>query len=530
MRSLLKRVVMSSWRSMLNSAAAALVLICPALVFSAEKDSVQVKPEQAGKTLKDVSGEISGLVTFEVEKDRLKLVEQKWKDRLEAFGSHLKIVGCSKGLNSISWHLSGHHLRGTFSRRGEKIGINIREQGQTGRSLEIQKGPGSLLRISLFGPDGYLALLDQEAFGRVSFVRINLKDKNVLAVCEESYGALCRRHRKKLKAQSVRDELGKLGLALPDVEGAFPAAQEPEGEFPRPLIDKGPFQTYAQHIGNVLRITLDKENLAFDWDFFNSLYKDIGKQELKKRITAELKRRRTSDRSVKRRVKRLLEAPNIVHEFRKLMEASQTRSGSHSTVYRNFRFDMRGRDLHLQFRGSQGKLYARFIERKRPFREAEITDSGTGMLRVVVFAPDGFTCILQRPEGTCALAQVLQGRAFTSCEPTFIAAYRKHRRHIDACIFPHIRQTGTVLFPAVTSPEVIEAVSNRLSMLNQEKPKHPDDQAKPESRKQIEIARLITSLKLLSDVDYLIDIIGSAPERTRAVIADRLRKLTEKKQ
>ncbi len=353
----------------------------------------------------------------------------------------------------------------------------------------------------------------------------------------------------------------------------------------KPGFETGCFQKVSDRIGGLLKLNWKDENLRLDNEHWNKDLAGKSRSEVQKMLMAEMQKykHRTSRQWQADLARRTAGYPPPEIAFMRVRIAAGhlTRAGSGS--------GQSGRKNSFATRKLKGKLHyacgpfkVMLEEIHPPHRTIDFRDDGGGVFDLVLFNKSGKLSLMikQGVKGEFHVKHVAGGNVFTGEEKSFKTFYARHRRYVDERMFPLLKHVGIGTPLTLCSAEVKKATLARLrnlptpektaqgqkliEQLNDNSYKKRQEASKalaadfesyrsliartimqsstpPETAsrlktivksnpKQNQIDEFVTTQELVSNVDYLIDlIVGKASESDRAVVAKALQRLTKQK-
>ena len=264
--------------------------------------------------------------------------------------------------------------------------------------------------------------------------------------------------------------------------------------------------------------------------------------------------------------------------FRALQSAAGARSSSRSGWNDRVSVTFSGAGLYGRLNVQGGFIQVVLREEKGPKNNLDVSDDGLGSLRIVHSNSDGDILVLvQGGEGRLTVVHVVGDEMTGVKAESFRAFYRKNVAYVEEGLFPSLKRIGIGLPPGRFSPKVVQAVCGRLRPLAAEERaeyakliRGMDDEdfhrreaatkalseafaryaalvketlKKPPSVEvkerlegvlgahadQQEVEEFVSSMGLLSDVGYLVQLTAKAAGADRVAAGRRLEKLTGQK-
>jgi hypothetical protein len=370
-------------------------------------------------------------------------------------------------------------------------------------------------------------------------------------------------------------------LAAAVVLGAGPAGEAPAEERPKPGFEKGPLQTVAEPLKNILRLTFAGGRLRLDRDYWATQFQGKTRQQRIKKLADKMVASGVPRRLADRRAERTMTGPNLQVLFQQLKAAAGSASSSTSSSGSRTQMSFSGRSLSASLAIDGEKVDVRVQEQVAPSRVLLAGADETGSLRITLLSPgsDLVLVVSQAADGQVKVVHIRGEEVLRGRGRTFLAYYRQNRRYVEDELLPLLAHVGIALELSPGDPRVAEAVLSALrrpvtpqeiarakQLIEQlggdsyaqraqatkelsanyaryrrfidealaEAARGPEVTSRlrkiaAENRGREKTARLIADLGLLDDPNYLVELLGRTTGRDRELVAARLERITKRK-
>ncbi len=359
-----------------------------------------------------------------------------------------------------------------------------------------------------------------------------------------------------------------------------PAAQKKV----EPGFEKGVFDKITVSVSRLIKLNWKDRTLQLDRGNWTKDFESKTEAEAIEILTPEIKKSYPRGGGyVTELAKRIYRSLPFEGAFIRLRVASgRLRSGSSGGTLNNRHNDFRTTQLRGRLEYNRGGAIKVMLEEiHAPRRTIVFSDEGNGTLMIVLSGDkDKFSLeVKQSKDGNFHVKHVADGKVFTADEKSFKAFYAKHRRYAEGRLFPLLKHwgIGVPLTPdraevkkatlarlrnrptpekTAQGQKLIEQLNDNLYKNRQEaskalsadfesyrdlvartirKPSTPPEtvsrlkmivKAKP---KQKPADEFVTAQGLVTNIDYLIDLLSEASKADRTIVAKALQQLTKQK-
>lgn len=352
-----------------------------------------------------------------------------------------------------------------------------------------------------------------------------------------------------------------------------------QAEEPKIGFEAGAFQTLAPQMKPLLQLKLDGERLALNRESWDDPFKGKTQNEIREELVKRLVQRGLPQKWAERQADRQVNAPGIERLFQDLQQAAGPSGMSSSTggSYRriSFRGSKLGGELEIL---NNASVRVTLRESEAPQRTLELLDDGTGSFRLTISNQKGdlLFALVQGQSGNLSIADIRGEFRKATGGKSFLTYYRAEKEYVEKEVFPLLEHLNVGLPTTPYSSEVLAAVAARLIKLTPEQEQQAldlivdlehddfkireqatkqlgqqfdlfypilmealaDENLSPEARTRLErivsahpdkqrLDKFISTLELLKDAPYLIEILPELNEQQRPLVVSQLESLTE---
>ena len=268
--------------------------------------------------------------------------------------------------------------------------------------------------------------------------------------------------------------LRRSGLAAILLIAALASQPAPAGKTEtakKPGFEDGPLPSVSKIVKNILRLKFQGENLRLDrsqWDKPLTITDSRGQPVAQVQRNVILRGVAVGGRGfVRIQGMQIGGGSKLAVLFQQLRAAAGSGNFSSGSTGRQQQMSFTGQRLSASLTHSEDSLRFRIQEETAPSRTLELRASETGSLRITLVCPDAGVVVLfdQAEAGQVKLLHVAGSQVRRAEERTFLSYYRKNRRYVEDELLALLDHVGVGMAATPDSPRVAAAVLARLRSL-----------------------------------------------------------------